>query len=79
MGPELPPQGPCNASAPWCLFQSGYFPKEGQSADYSYSRLTVWNASHAQWEQVSATFGGVVDAWWVVQERHGPFSQISPT
>lgn len=74
VGPEPPPRGPCAHSAPWCVFQSGHAPGARQSADYSHSRLTVHNASHLCWQQVSATLGGVIDNWWLVQERHGPFS-----
>ena len=59
-------------SAPWCAFQAGYAPREGQSADYSYSRLTVANATHLRWEQVSATVGGVIDDTWIVRTRGVP-------
>ena len=66
-------QGLCDDTAPWCAFQSGYFPVGNQSSDYSYSRVTVYNSSHLRWQQYSSTFGRVVDDWWLVQHRHGPF------
>lgn len=72
-GAEAPPQGRCEDSAPWCAFQSGYAPAPTQSYDYSYSRLAVHNATHLHWQQVSSLQGRVVDDWWVVQSRHGPF------
>ena len=56
-------------SAPWCAFQAGYAPKPGQSADYSYSRVTVPNATHLRWEQVSATAGRVIDDVWITRSR----------
>jgi len=68
-------QGPCTTAAtPWCAFQSGFAPRGNQSYDYSYSRLEVHNATHLHWQQVSALLGRVVDDWWVVQRRHGPFT-----
>ncbi|KDD74161.1 hypothetical protein H632_c1520p0 [Helicosporidium sp. ATCC 50920] len=64
-----PPVGPCNTTkAPWCAFQSGYYPREGRSADHSFSFVTAHNATHLHWEQRSNTLGAVVDEWWVVQE-----------
>ena len=69
-----PRQGPCNATAPWCAFQSGWAPQGQQSSDYSHSRLTLHNATHLHWQQYSTAFGGVVDDWWLVQRRHGPFA-----
>ena len=70
-----PSRGRCESDAPWCLFQSGRNPRPGQSADFSYSRLTIWNATHAHWQQVSVTAGRVVDDWWLMQEHHGPFAE----
>ena len=58
--------------APWCAFQAGDAPREGQSADYSYSRLTVPNATHLRWEQVSATAGGVIDDVWITRSAGAP-------
>ena len=83
-------QGPCWHSAPACAFQSGYYPHGAQSADYTYSRLAVHNATHLHWQQVSVTSPPgppgealtqqqqqrrVIDDWWVVQRRHGPFGK----
>lgn len=73
-GTEPPPSGPCNHTAPWCAFQSGYAPQGKQSSDYSYSRVKALNASHLYWEQYSTTLKRVVDSWWLVQEQHGPFN-----
>ena len=70
LGDTPPPVGPC--SAPWCAFQVGYAPKPGQSADYSYSRITVANATHLRWEQVSATLGGVIDDVWLYRTAGVP-------
>jgi hypothetical protein len=33
----------------------------------------VHNATHLHWQQVGAEGGGVLDDWWVVTDRHGPF------
>lgn len=57
-GSRMPPHGPGGV---YTAFQSGYAPADGQSADYSYSRITVHNATTLEWEQVSGTFGGVID------------------
>lgn len=59
VGSLPPPLGKCGA--PWCAFQAGFRPKPGQSADYSYSRITVTGAKQLRWEQVSATLGAVID------------------
>ncbi|KAI7840052.1 hypothetical protein COHA_006183 [Chlorella ohadii] len=75
VGPDLPPQGPCSDTAPWCAFQSGYAPRGGQSYDFSHSRLAVYNATHLRWQQYSSSFGRVVDEWWLVRRTpHGPFA-----
>lgn len=74
-GPELPPQGPCSDSSPWCAFQSGWAPHGGQSYDFSHSRLAVFNATHLRWQQYSSSFGRVIDEWWLVRHTpHGPFA-----
>ena len=70
VGELPPPLGPC--SAPWCAFQAGYAPRPGQSADFSYSRITVANATHLRWEQVSATLGDVIDDVWLVRSAGAP-------
>jgi len=69
VGGEAPPHGP---GGRWCAFQSGYAPRDGQSADYSFSRITVPNATHLRWEQVSGTLGRVVDEFWVTRSRGVP-------
>ena len=70
LGDLPPPLGPC--SAPWCAFQAGYAPRPGQGADYSYSRITVPNATHLRWEQVSGTLGDVIDDVWLVRSAGVP-------
>ena len=74
IGSKPPPHGPCSVSAPWCAYQSGYYPRDGQQADYSYSRLLIHNATHLHWVQWSATLHEVVDEFWVEQHVHGSFS-----
>jgi hypothetical protein len=72
-GASPPPRGRCApGDAPWCAFQSGFAPEDEQSHDWSYSRVAAHNASHLHW-QFSHTSGRVVDEFWVVQGRHGPF------
>ncbi|XRB23524.1 IPT/TIG domain-containing protein [Pseudoscourfieldia marina] len=75
-GPKFwkpPPRGLCTRDSPWCAFQSGYFPRDGQMADFTYSRLTVHNATHLDWEQWSSIDHAVIDRFTVVQPHHGPF------
>jgi hypothetical protein len=45
-------RGACEA--PWCAFQSGHAPRPGQSADHTFSRVLVPNATTLVWEQLSA-------------------------
>jgi hypothetical protein len=55
-------------------FQSGYYPTDGASAaDFSYSHLTVADATHLHWSQWSSTTQRVVDEVWIVQQHHGSF------
>lgn len=70
-----PPRGPCNTSAPWCAYQSGYYPRNGQGADYSFSKVFVHNATHLQWIQWSSTLQEVVDEFWIEQHTHGGFRE----
>jgi hypothetical protein len=74
-GRAAPPRGRSTSKdAPWCAFQSGFGPTPEQSYDFSYSRVAAHNATHLQWQQFSHTSGRVIDEWWLVQERHGPFA-----
>ncbi|CAE7321997.1 acp7 [Symbiodinium sp. CCMP2456] len=48
---------------------------------YGWSKMTVYNASHIYWQQFQtdsgqppSTWGQVMDATWLVQNHHGPFS-----
>lgn len=49
---------------------------------YGWSKMTVYNASHIYWQQFQtdsgqppSTWGQVMEATWLVQNHHGPFSQ----
>ena len=68
-GSRVPPHG---QGGSYTAFQSGYAPADGQSADYSYSRVTVHNATTLEWEQVSGTFGGVIDHFFITRTRGIP-------
>ncbi|KAG1662296.1 Acid phosphatase type 7 [Nymphon striatum] len=47
-----------------------------RSLDYGYSRMTIVNNTHMNWQQVSdGQGGGVIDNVWVVQNRHGSFEK----
>eukprot|EP01063_Lacrimia_lanifica_P025481 TRINITY_DN332_c0_g1_i1.p1 TRINITY_DN332_c0_g1~~TRINITY_DN332_c0_g1_i1.p1 ORF type:complete len:566 (+),score=276.77 TRINITY_DN332_c0_g1_i1:63-1760(+) len=56
-----------------------------RSNTYGYSRMTVHNATHLHWEQVStdplafpmSEYGKVIDDVWLVQHNHGPFKRTS--
>ena len=47
-------------------------------APYSYTRLTVHNATDLLWEQISNKDNTVIDTWTMYQEKHGEFP-IPPT
>jgi len=64
IGPGAPPQGRCASNAPWCAFQSGSGPSAQQGYDFSYGRVS-WNVTSMHWQQVSVTFGRVIDEWWI--------------
>jgi len=40
---------------------------------YSYTRLTVYNATDLLWEQISNKDNSIVDSWTIHQDKHGPF------
>jgi len=69
LGEKPPPQG---KGGRYIAFQSGYAPADGQSADYSYSRVTVHNATTLEWVQMSGTLGGVVDHFVLTRTRGVP-------
>ena len=51
---------------PWSAFRS---------SDYGFSRMTVHNASHLYFEQVSDDQEGkVIDSFWLRKSHHGPYS-----
>lgn len=77
LGPAPAPRGTCGQDSPWCAFQSGYYPTGDQSADYTYSRITVHNATTLEWEQWSSVTREVIDHFYVVQPNHGPFAERS--
>ena len=71
------PRGRCVDSAPWCAFQSGHAPKNGQVADFTYSRVVVRDATTLEWTQMSATGGGdatPIDRFVVEAPTHGSFA-----
>jgi hypothetical protein len=57
-----PPRGACHNSSPWCAFQSGYYPRDGHTADFTYSRITIHNVTTLEWEQRSALSGTASDS-----------------
>ncbi len=76
-GKRGPKRGACDASAPWCAFQSGALDRDDRVSDFGYGRVVVHNATHLEWTQRSVGVdanGGVVDRWFVVNDRHGGFS-----
>lgn len=66
----------CRAVPARCI-DAPFFRPSLQSSDYSYSRVRALNATHLLWEQHSSTLGAVVDRWWLVQHRHGPFDHFN--
>ena len=51
LGDLPPPRGRCTTDqTPWCNCQSGYYPRDGQTADFSYSR---WGHAHALLDPVT--------------------------
>ena len=54
-----------------------------RSNSFSYSRVLVHNFTHLHWQQVQtdpslfplADYGRVIDDYWVVTDRHGPFNK----
>ena len=52
-----------------------------RSNSFSYSRVLVHNYTHLHWQQVQtdptlfplADYGRVIDDWWIVTDKHGPF------
>ena len=77
-GKRGPKRGACDASAPWCAFQSGALGGEDRVSDTH--RAGGWsrhNATHLEWTQRSVGVdanGGVVDRCLVVNDRHGGFA-----
>ena len=55
-----------------------------RSNSFSYSRMLVHNSTHLHWQQVQtdpdqfplSDYGRVIDDWWVVQDKHGPFAAL---
>ena len=49
-----------------------------RDVDYnmSFGRITIFNATHLQFQQHLAVDGGILDSVLVVQENHGPFATI---
>jgi len=51
---------------PWSAFRS---------SKYSIGHLTIFNNTHAYWDQVLPD-GTILDQMWVSTTHHGPFSEI---
>lgn len=52
-------------SPPWTAFRS---------SDYGTTRMTIHNATHLYFEQVSDSQNGeVIDRVWVIRDKHGPY------
>eukprot|EP01061_Rhynchopus_euleeides_P018634 TRINITY_DN307_c1_g1_i2.p1 TRINITY_DN307_c1_g1~~TRINITY_DN307_c1_g1_i2.p1 ORF type:complete len:560 (+),score=221.09 TRINITY_DN307_c1_g1_i2:41-1681(+) len=55
-----------------------------RSNSFSYSRVLVHNYTHLHWQQVQtdptlfpmADYGRVIDDWWIVTDKHGPFKSM---
>jgi hypothetical protein len=59
----------------WCRLSLSYAPHGGRTADFTYSRITVHNASTLEWEQMSALeAGAVIDRFFIETPEHGSFA-----
>jgi len=56
-----PPRGP------WSAFRS---------STYGYSRMNVYNNTHLYMEQVLESDSSIIDSIWLIQEKHGPFTNL---
>ena len=56
----------------------GVYAKCIGSLQFSYSRLTAFNATHLAWEQLRNNDSVVVDRWTLHQDQHGPFPWTDP-
>jgi len=94
----LPVRGRCGApfqkqssksAAPWCAFTSGFAPREnlGETSDFTFSRITIFDEVTLRWEQISAgdpsiELGAsaidpiVIDAFTIEAPTHGAFSRL---
>ena len=73
---KKPRRGRCDedGGAPWCAYVAGV-DHDGRLSDFTYSRVTVHNATTLEWEQMSALEGGeVIDRFYIVAPTHGPFA-----
>ncbi len=55
-----------------CPF-SGHADKKCIEDPYSYTRLTVHNATDLLWEQISNKDSSIIDSWTIHQDNHGKF------
>ena len=72
LGDEAPPRGPC--ASPFGAFQSGYNPTGRQSADFGFTTISIFNATHTHISQFSSTSGVDIDEFWIVRPDGPPGS-----
>ena len=74
---KKPRRGRCDeeGGAPWCAYVAGV-DNHDRLSDFTYSRVTVHNATTLEWEQMSALEGGeVIDRFYIVAPTHGSFAR----
>lgn len=77
LGKKAVNRGQCNDSAPWCAYVSGYDTKNGHVSDFSFGKVTIYNATTLLWEQTSTHEGGeTIDTFVIEAPTHGPFGNL---
>lgn len=74
---KKPRRGRCDeeGGAPWCAYVAGV-DNHDRLSDFTYSRVTMHNATTLEWEQMSALEGGeVIDRFYIVAPTHGSFAR----
>jgi hypothetical protein len=46
-----------------------------RSNQYGFSRMHVYNKTHIHWQQIRAVDGGTDDDFWIVKNKHGPYTK----
>ncbi|KAI6192261.1 Purple acid phosphatase [Aphelenchoides bicaudatus] len=46
-----------------------------RSTDYGFSKMQVFNSTHMRWQQIRAYDGVILDDFWVIKHRHGPYTR----